>query len=268
MKDRLAVACAQTFPEFGNTRGNLDKILRMTHEAEADLVVFPELATSGYDFRDRAEALSLALNLVDGPEVYELCSVAKETNTHIVLGIPEKAGSQLYNSAALIDPEGEVTIYRKLHLFDREKTIFDQGNIPLKAVETEIGKIGLMVCFDWIFPEVARLLALDGMQILCHPANLVLQYCQRAMFARSVENGVYTLTCNRIGAEERTDRELTFTGYSQILSPRGNLLAQAGNDREEIIKAVITPTAADNKMITEHNHILTDRRTDFYGGLA
>ena len=268
MKENITVACAQILPEFGNTMGNIDKISRITHEAEADLIVFPELATSGYEFKDREEAQNLAINLIDGPEIYKLGNIARDTETYIVLGVPEKSGSQLYNSAALIDPEGEVSIYRKLQLFDREKNLFDPGNIPLKTVDTEIGRIGLMVCFDWIFPEIARILALDGMQILCHPSNLVLQYCQHAMFARSVENSVYSITCNRIGAEERTDRELTFTGYSQILSPRGNLLAQASGDKKEIIKTEITPSAADMKMITEHNHLLKDRRTDFYGGIV
>ena len=112
------------------------------------------------------------------------------------------------------------------------------------------------------------MLALLGAQIICHPANLVLDYCQRAMFARAVENGVFILTCNRIGAEARTGRELSFTGCSQILSNRGGLLAKADSDSEENISAEITPVAADDKMITETNHLINDRRTEFYGGLV
>ncbi len=268
MKEIIKAACGQMFPKFGDTEGNLEKVFQMTRQAKADLIVFPELATSGYEFKDREEAMKYAIDLIDGAEVYNICKVAKETGAHIVLGVPEKAGDKLYNSTVLISPLGEVTVYRKLHLFDREKELFDRGNIPLKAVDTEIGRLGLMLCFDWIFPETARLLSLDGAQIICHPANLVLPYCQRAMFARSIENGVFTITCNRIGAESRIDRELSFTGYSQILSNRGGLLAQAGSDSEEIISVEIKPADADDKMMTKTNHLLNDRITAFYGGLT
>ena len=124
-----------------------------------------------------------------------------------------------------------------------------------------------MICFDWIFPEAARLLSLGGAQIICHPSNLVLSFCQRAMFARSVENGVFTMTCNRIGTESRTDRELAFTGGSQILGNRGEMLAQAGADTEETISADIKPALADEKMITLNNHLHNDRRVELYGKL-
>ena len=264
MKERVQVACGQMQPEFGETTANLERIGRMVEGAGADIMIFPELVTSGYEFRDRRELRKLAIDLGGGEEISRLKSLAGDTGTHIVLGLPERSGRMLFNSAVLIEPSGRVTVYRKLHLFDREKKLFDPGESEPPVVETPVGRLGLMVCFDWIFPEVARLLALKGAQVILHPSNLVLQYCQRAMFARSVENGVFTVTCNRVGSESRTGRTLTFTGASQILSPRGQILAQAGNAGEEIISAEINPTDADDKMITATNHILKDRRTEFY----
>lgn len=251
-------------PVFGDTKTNLNTLEKMVHEANADLIVFPELCTSGYEMRDRSEVASLAIDIDSSLEIEHLKSLANETDTHIVLGFPEIAGEKLFNSSALIEPDGRFTKYRKLHLFDREKNLFNPGDAPAPVIETAIGKIGLMICFDWIFPEVARCLALGGAQIICHPSNLVLTFCQRAMFARSVENGVFTMTCNRIGSETQTDRTLTFTGGSQILSNRGVTLAQASVDQAEIIRTEIEPELADNKMITASNDRLKDRRVEYY----
>jgi len=264
LKGTVVVACSQMRPEFGATEQNLNRISRITEETKADLIVFPELATSGYEFRDRSELGELALDLIDGAEMDRLKSLARDADTHIVAGLPERFGDKLFNSAVLVEPSGRTTVYRKLQLFDREKQLFDPGEEEPPVVDTSVGRLGLMICFDWIFPEVARLLALGGAQVICHPSNLVLDYCQRAMFARSVENGVFTVTCNRVGSESRLDRTMTFTGASQILSNRGQTLAQASTDREEIITARINPTDADDKMITATNHVLDDRRQEFY----
>lgn len=266
--EMVKVACAQMQPAFGMTRANLDKIAKMSTAAGADLVVFPELATSGYEFIDRRELSRLALDVKNGSEFELLKTLAADVDSHIVLGFPEIDGDRLYNSAALIEPAGEVTLYRKIHLFDREKNLFDPGDGMFRVKDTEVGRIGIMICFDWIFPEAARLLAIGGAQIICHPSNLVLSYCQQAMFARSVENGVFTMTCNRIGTESRTDRDLTFTGGSQVLSNRGSLLAQAGVNSEEIIATEINPLESDDKRLTPNNDILKDRRPSLYGGLV
>ncbi len=264
MKDNIIIACGQFKPIFGDINANLLKIKNFVEQAEADLIVFPELCTSGYEFSDQHEVQALAVDLNGGVEVKYLKELASTFQTYIVLGLPERYKGRVYNSCVLIEPSGRISIYRKLHLFDREKNLFEPGDAVPSVINTEIGRIGMMICFDWIFPEVARILVLKGAQIICHPANLVLQYCQRAMFARSVENGVFTATCNRIGSEFRTDRVLNFTGASQILSNRGAILAQASNDKEEIIKVEIRPNDADDKMITPLNDIIKDRRKEYY----
>ncbi len=266
MNDPITAACAQIEPVFGDTEGNLDLILQSVQRAQADLVVFPELATSGYEFQDSEELHEMALDIADGSEMGFLKELSAETDTYIVIGVPERRRDEVYNSAFLIEPDGNAHVYRKLHLFDREKLLFTRGDVTPEVYETPIGRIGMMICFDWIFPETARTLALSGAQIICHPTNLVLSYCQRAMFARSVENGVFTMTCNRIGKESRAGRTMEFTGRSQILSHRGATLAQANVDRPEIIKAVINPSDADDKMIAPHNHLMMDRRQELYLG--
>lgn len=122
-----------------------------------------------------------------------------------------------------------------------------------------------MICFDWVFPEAARTLALRGADLLCHPANLVLNYCQRAMQTRSLENGVFSITANRTGTERRPRGELSFTGQSQIVGTRGEIIASAGPDEEAVVIREVDPAAAREKMMTANNHLLADRRPAFYG---
>jgi predicted amidohydrolase len=125
-----------------------------------------------------------------------------------------------------------------------------------------------MICFDWFFPEMARCLALDGAQILVHMANLVMPYCQDSMPTRCLENHLFAVTANRIGAEARGEREIRFTGRSQITGPDGARLAQAGSDGVEAIVAEIDPRAADEKRMTPRNEIFRDRRPGLYGRLT
>jgi predicted amidohydrolase len=128
-----------------------------------------------------------------------------------------------------------------------------------------IARIGIMICFDWWFPEAARTLALKGADIICHPANLVLSGCQRAMATRSLENAVYTATANRIGSESRGDKEeLVFTGESQVLSPGGERLLVLSKAKEEISVVQIDVKKARDKSITSFNDRFKDRRPELY----
>ncbi len=262
------IGYAQFAPEFGNGDLNRKVITRFTEAAQAaDLLVFPELCVSGYDFIDKDELGDLAEPFDNGPTSELALELAEKYSITLVIGYPERDGEKFYNSCLLAQPGGKIVNYRKIHLFSKETTLFTPGDKPPTVVETPAGRVGMMICFDWVYPETARVLSIKGAQILAHPSNLVLQFCQRAMFARSVENAVYSITCNRYGTEERTDRSLTFTGYSQVLDPKGELLMQARSDEHHVGIVEVDIAKADNKWMTEYNHLFEGRRTDVYEGL-
>ena len=125
-------------------------------------------------------------------------------------------------------------------------------------------KVGLLICWDWIFPEATRSLALKGMDVLAHSTNLVLSYCQSAMITRSIENQIYTITSNRIGLEQNGDFSLHFKGKSQITSPDAKRLAKARIDTEEVQIVNIDLEKARNKWLSDRNHIFEDRRPEKY----
>jgi predicted amidohydrolase len=262
------LAFGQFAVQFGNWKDNAWRVEQLAKEAhEADVFVLPELALTGYDFRDRQEVDALAEPFDGGPTSGFLRRLAREHRMSVVMGYPEKAEEGCYNSCMIALPSGTLHNYRKIHLFNREKEIFQAGSSAPPVIDTPAGKLGVMICFDWFFPEVARSLALRGAQVIAHPANLVLEWCQRAMFARSVENGVFTITANRIGAEERAGRRLEFTGGSQILGPRGETLVQAPSNSESVGITVADIAAADDKTIAEKNDLFSDRRPELYTGL-
>jgi predicted amidohydrolase len=126
------------------------------------------------------------------------------------------------------------------------------------------GKIGVMICFDWFFPEAARTLALKGAQMIAHPANLVLPHCPEAMITRSLENHVFTATANRIGRENRGGNDLRFIGSSQIVAYNGALLTRMEADEEQLTVVEVDPERANDKVINSRNDLLKDRRTEQY----
>jgi predicted amidohydrolase len=176
----------------------------------------------------------------------------------------EREGSRVYNAAVLSTPEGGAHIYRKMHLFFREKELFDRGNLGFRVFTWRRVRIGLMVCFDWIFPESARLLALGGCQIICHPSNLVMPFCQDAMITRALENRVYCITANRVGTEGRGSSRLVYTGGSQIVDPRGDRLVRFGGREHRFRGIKIDPKTADTKKVNRFNDIFADRRAEWY----
>lgn len=232
------------------------------------LLVLPELAFTGYDFVDAETTRAAAEPFGQGRSFHLLRQLAESTDLTIFAGYPEISDGAVYNSAMCVEPSGAAHNYRKLHLFNREKTLFAPGNVPPRAFDTALGRIGMMVCFDWFFPEVARCLALDGAALIAHPSNLVLPWCQRAMFARSVENRVFTITANRIGTETQASRSLTFTGGSQVMSPKGETLAQAPTDMAEAQLIPLDLADAANKQLNEYNHLFDDRRREFFSTLG
>jgi len=264
----LKVGFYQFEPRFGEVESNLEKVLSALEEVEADLIVLPELAFTGYYFQDRSEVLSLAEDAGHSPTVDGLARLCRMRHLYLVTGFAERYDDKAFNSALLIGPEGLIQTYRKLHLFNTEKEYFDPGDTPLAPVEVMGAKIGLMVCFDWAFPEVARVLALKGADILCHPSNLVLPVCQQAMMTRSLENGVFSVTANRFGSDIRPRGTLEFTGRSQVVTPKGECIYRATEDREDLYLAEMDIGLAKNKLMTGRNHLFEDRRPAYYTSLG
>ena len=126
-------------------------------------------------------------------------------------------------------------------------------------------KVGVMICFDWRFPETARSLALKGAEIIAHPSNLVLPHCPQAMITRCLENRIFAITADRVGEEERIPGEkLNFIGQSQVVDPDGNILVRASETEEEVHIVDIDLKKARDKYLNSQNEIFKDRRTDLY----
>jgi predicted amidohydrolase len=259
----MNVAVVQTGPRFGDIAANVARIVELISSEDAELYVIPELALSGYLFESTDEAFSLS-QAPEAPEFDPIAEVGRAKGAVVVVGFAERAGSDVFNSSLLISPDGGRATYRKIQLFWGEKAVFRPGDRPPDTVEVAGVRLGMMICFDWIFPEVARSLALQGADIICHPSNLVLPYCQEAMVTRCIENKVFAITANRVGTEERAGRSLTFTGLSEIVAPSGEILARASADREEVLVVEIDPLAAREKKITPTNDVLADRRPELY----
>lgn len=261
----MRVSVAQFCPMLLSLDTNLAKMETMCHGLDTDLIVFPELATCGYLFSSIEDAFSVAERMPEAKSYQMFSRIAMQQNTSIVYGFAELDKDKVYNSAALINPDGSYYVYRKIHLFDREKLFFSPGDIPFAVHEAKDRvKIGMMICFDWQFPEAARSLALAGAQIICHPTNLVLPWCQTAMKVRSLENRVYSITSNRTGNERNNEAEVSFTGCSQILSTIGDELAKLNATEEGIATVEIDANAAQNKRVTDRNNAFTDRRRELY----
>jgi predicted amidohydrolase len=254
----------QFSPLIGRKEENVERVINSLRGAKADLLVLPELFSTGYLFLNEEELRRSAETIPDGSTVSKFLELAKRDNINLVFGIAERADGKLFNSSVLVTAKGECFVYRKLHLFDREKHLFSPGDKELEVFDIGEAGIGMMICFDWIFPEVARSLALKGADIICHPSNLILPHCQDAMVTRCIENRVFAITSNRTGTEKRRKEEITFTGRSQIVDPKGRVLAQANAEEEKLCIIEIDPLLAKDKKVTPNNHIFEDRRTDFY----
>lgn len=263
-EDMVRVGFFQFRPVFGKVQYNLNKVVKALKNVSADIIVLPELPFTGYYFKDREELKLLAEEINASSTVQALIKICRECDFYLVTGFAEKSGNKYFNSALLIGPEGVIHTYRKLHLFNEEKNWFDPGDIPLQISEIRGVKVGMMICFDWIFPEVFRALSIMGADLICHPSNLVLSYCQQTMISRCLENSVFAVTANRFGADKRPQGEIIFTGKSQIVAPKGELICKAPSKREVLYLRDINIDLAKDKMISPLNDIIKDRRQEFY----
>jgi predicted amidohydrolase len=260
----MRVGFYQFAPKPKAVEENLKRIFQRLENVSADLLVLPELCLTGYLFSRREELGRYAVSVPDSPVCSRLVNFCSEKNINLVLGVPEKAGSRIFNSALLVTGSGSIHIYRKVHLFTDEKDIFDPGDLPFPVFTLDSVRVGMLVCFDYFFPESARSLVLHGAQLICHPANLVLSYAQSMTITRAQENRVFWILANRIGSEQLGSRVMNFTGESQIVAPDGTLLARASRDREELTVQEINPMLALDKAVTARNDVLADRRPELY----
>ncbi len=258
---KLTIGYLQFEPRPGDPGRNRRRIVELLSPHRADLIVIPELSTSGYCL-ESAEMRAVA-EPANGPTAHLLEELARETGTHYVVGFPEFDGERLYNCIILVGPSGLLTKYRKIHLFGFEPEVFTPGDREPEPVDFKGTKLGLMICFDWIYPEVARILALRGATVLCHPSNLVLPHCPDAMITRCLENRVFIVTANRVGEEEWRGESVRFTGMSQLVTPSGEVLGRAGDEGERVFITEIETEGAEDKVV-QGNDIFAMRRPRLY----
>ena len=235
----------------------------------ADLVVLPELCTTGSGFADAREAAARA-EPPTGPTLERLRQLSDRHQVVLVAGWCETSGGDRpYNSAAVIDRGTLVESYRKTHLWDREKLVFTPGAQAAPVVTTRVGRLGLLVCYDLEMPEVTRRLAQQGAQVLTAPANWPLlpkPAGQRPIEiakaqAAAAQNKVFVAVADRCG----NDRGQAWTGGSVICDATGYLLAEAAPGQPDVVWATIDPAVADDKRLGPHNDAFGDLRHELYG---
>lgn len=279
----VTIACAQFEPRVGELEENRDKSCGLIEEAVndgSDFIVLPELANSGYVFNSRQEARSLSEELPDGETAQKWAELAIEHEAYIVGGYSEQANDRLYNSSILVGPEGYIGTHRKVHLWNEEKLWFEPGN-DIEVFTTDIGRIGMQICYDQWFPELTRIQAAKGADIIAEPTNWVpineyeqsgqlavdeLAQANRLAVTNAHVNTVWFACADRIGIE----RDQPFLGRSLIVDPAGNPVAgPASQDQEEllIVEDCNLMDARTEKVWNDLNVIPRDRRTDLYDEL-
>ncbi|KRP81751.1 carbon-nitrogen hydrolase [Pseudomonas veronii] len=268
----IRVVCHQLAPRLGDADDNRrlsETAIRGAASLGAHVVVLPELMQSGYAFNDLAEARAVSEPL-DGPTLSLWRTLAIELGLIVVAGFCERlSAGQVANSAALIEPDGRLTVYRKAHLWDREKLIFTAGTAPPPLVETAVGRIGVVICYDLELPEWVRLAALAGTDLLCAPVNWPDSPRPAAerpgeivrVQANAAVNRMFIAACDRYGEE----RGVNWVGGSVIVDADGYPLAGGvSHQQEQRLVADLPLLQARNKHISEHNHVHLDRRPGLY----
>ncbi|MCD6529182.1 carbon-nitrogen hydrolase family protein [Candidatus Bathyarchaeota archaeon] len=272
MADSIKVAGIQMEPKILEKERNLERCLDFIQTAArqgAKLLVFPECALTGYCFSSLDEGLSVA-EAIPGPSTEAIASVCKELEVYVVMGLLEKSGNKCYNALAFVGPEGLIGSYRKIHLpylgIDRFAT---PGNQPFRVYDTPVGRVGLNICFDVRFPESARVMALQGAEIIALPTNWPKGAESAPRFivhTRAYENRVNYIAVDRVGME----RGFRFIGQSKIVDYNGRTLAEADVSREEIIYADLDLKATREKRVVIipgefELPLFEGRRPEFYG---
>jgi predicted amidohydrolase len=261
------VAVVQLAPRVGEYEANQAAVIEAVAGAGADVVVLPELATSGYVFESVEEARGLArpASVALAPWI----SAAAAAGCIVAGGFAELDGDAVFNSGALVDGSGVLAVYRKLHLWDREQLFFTPGSSLPPVVECAVGRLAMCICYDLEFPEVVRGLALRGAELVCAPTNWPDEgrpdgerpiEVVRAMAAASC-NRVFVAAADRCGSERGVD----WVGGSAIIGPSGFPLAGPGLAEPAVLRASVDLAEARDKRVSERNDVLGDRRVDVYG---
>jgi predicted amidohydrolase len=272
MPETVRIAGVQMDVELGQTEKNLDRMvvfLGQTACEKALLTVFPECALSGYCF-DSLEEASHYAEPVPGPSTRRLAEACREFNAYAVMGLLESDGPRLFNACVLVGPSGIVGTYRKVHLpylgVDRFTTTGDRG-FPVWPCGPI--RLGMGICYDAAFPEAARVMALDGADLIALPTNWppgAECTCEVVINARALENHVYFLAVNRAGEE----RGFRFIGRSKCCEPSGQTMVQARPDGEQVFYAEIDPALARRKRVIRVPGLheidrFADRHPEWYG---
>jgi predicted amidohydrolase len=272
------VAVVQMDPQVGleHKQKNIEKTLTFIDEAlsnGAQLIVLPELCNTGYSFQTRSEAFAHGEPVPGGPTMEAWERKAKQGNAYIVAGITELDGDYLYDTAVLIGPDGYIGKYRKTHLWNKEKLFFTPGDLGIPVFETKIGRIGLLVCWDIWFPEVARILGQQGADIICSCNNWV--WTPPPLFDSSGKcmasyltmvaahtNNLFIAAADRVG----TEGDAKFLGCSLIAGTNGwPITGPADPESEVILYADVNIVSARQAPIwNDLNDLMRDRRTDLY----
>ena len=273
--DMTVVACCQVAPALGNLAGNRELTAESVSSAAAmgaSVIVLPELVSSGYVFESQAEARACA-EVPDGQTVTLWARLAADYGIVIVGGFCEIVNGELFNSAALVDPDGLRTVYRKAHLWGEESLWFARGSAAPPVVATKFGRIAVMICYDLEFPEWVRLPALEGAQLLCAPVNWPAS--PRPDGERPAEivrvqadaavNRMFIAACDRTGEE----RGVEWVAGSVIVDADGWPLAGAELTAGPVtIAAECGLESALDKAISPTNDVHADRRPGLYRRVA
>jgi len=273
--NKIKIAGCQIDISFGNVNANLEKVISYISRAAqqgAQLIVFPECALTGYCFESMDEVKSAAMK-INGPFLTQISDICAQLNIYCILGFLEQDGKTFYNTAGLFCPDRSYFKYRKVHLPVLGVDRFVQpGNLGFPVINLPVGKIGLNICYDQRFPESARVLMLQGAQLIVVPTNepdSAKDVCHLLTRARAYENRVHYVWVNRVG----TERGTTFMGATQVVDCNGTIISQGGNSTEEIIYADLHLADADKKrsiFIPDEYEIdlVKDRVPDFYRNIT
>jgi len=272
MSKMFKIAAVQMDVKLGAVRANLARMEGKLHETAdqgATLTVFPECALSGYCFDSKEEALSVAES-VSSASVQRMVEACRERNVHAIFGMLELDEQSLYNTCALIGPTGLLGSYRKIHLpFLGVDRFTSTGNRPFAVHAAGEINVGMNICYDAAFPEAARVLAIEGADLIVLPTNWPPGAESMPKFVvntRAMENHVYYLAVNRVG----TERGFAFIGQSKICDPGGRVIAEAPHQEEAILYAEIDLSRPRNKHVVRVPKLheidrFADRHPEMYG---